>query len=87
MQTTTLHKINNRLTDDYIELVFFTDFVSDDFDFSDFTILLAKTNNTEITCDYCTDNFTITNPFYSIDNSAAFCASHLPSEILTDIKL
>lgn len=83
--TTTQTKI--RKYDTHIEIDFTTDFVDSDFDFAELTLLFATTNDTSISCDVCSADFTLATTFYSIDSSVAFCASHLPSELLDEITI
>ena len=87
--TTTQTNIHNRHYDSYIKIEFTTDYADDNWtsDFEDFSMLVAKTNSTGITCDYCTADFNLTTPFYKIDNSVAFCLSHIPAPLLNEITL
>jgi len=87
--TTTQISINNNDTS-YTEIHFRTDYVDDIWtsDFEDFSMLIAKTNSTGITCESCTHReFDLTTPFYKIDNSVAFCLSHVPAQLLNEITL
>ena len=86
--TTTQIIAKNNDTDPYIELYFRTDYVDEFFDFEDFSILIAKTNSTDITCELCTHTeLNLAKPFYTIDHSVCFCLSHLPTELLNEITL
>lgn len=88
--TTTQIALQNNDYNSYIQITFFSDYVDaelDDFDFSEFALLLAKTNSTDITCDTCSADFNLITPFYTIDSSVAFCASHLPTALLDEITL
>ena len=88
--TTTQLLINNNDKNDYIEIHFRTDYVDDVWtsDFEDFSMLIAKTNSTGITCESCTHaEFNLATPFYKIDNSVAFCLSHIPAQLLNEITL
>jgi hypothetical protein len=87
--TTTQTNIRNNNYDSYAKIDFTTDYVDSeiDVDFSEFSLLLAKTNDTLISCDACSASFNITTPFYTIDSSVAFCASHLPTALLDEINI
>lgn len=89
--TTTQTNIKNNANDPYIELSFDTNFTKidsvTDFDFPYFSILIAKTNNTDITCETCAVELNLTTPFYTVDHSASFCLSHLPTELLNETTL
>lgn len=87
--TTTQTNTNNRHYDSYIEIEFTTDYADDIWtsDFEDFSMLVAKTNSTGITCESCTADFNLATPFYKIDNSVAFCLSHIPAPLLDEITL
>lgn len=75
----------------YVQISFETNFIDIDsetyFDFSEFSILLATSNQTSITCESCSADFNISTAFYTIDNSVAFCVSHLPTALLNEIKI
>jgi hypothetical protein len=88
--TTTQTNTHNRHYDPYIEIEFTTDYADDIWtsDFQDFSMLIAKTNSTGITCESCTHaEFNLATPFYKIDNSVAFCLSHIPAQLLNEITL
>jgi len=87
--TTTQTNIRNNNYDSYIEIEFTTDYIDDIWtsDFEYFSMLIAKTNSTDITCESCTADFNLSTPFYKIDNSVAFCLSHVPAAILDEIKI
>jgi hypothetical protein len=81
---------SSRANETYIEYTFTTDYVDDIWtsDFEDFIILLAKTNDTGVTCESCTHaEFNLSTPFYTIDHSVAFCLSHIPAQLLNEITL
>lgn len=86
--TTTQILVKNNDTDPYIEFYFQTDCFDELFDFENFSILIAKTNSTDITCELCTHaELDLTKPFYTIDHSVCFCLSHLSTELLNEITL
>lgn len=87
--TTTQILVQNNDYNSYIEINFRTDYVDDIWtsDFDDFSILIAKTNSTDITCESCSADFNLATPFYTIDHSVAFCLSHVPAAILDEIKI
>jgi len=87
--TTTQTNTHNRHYDSYIEIEFTTDYADDIWtsDFEYFSMLVAKTNSTGITCESCTADFNLATPFYKIDNSVAFCLSHIPAPLLNEITL
>ena len=85
--TTTQTDIRNNNYDSYAKIEFTTDYVNSEFDFSEFSLLIAKTNSTEISCDSCSADFNIVTPFYTIDSSVAFCASHLPTALLDETNI
>jgi hypothetical protein len=87
--TTTQTNIRNNNYDSYIEIEFTTDYIDDIWtsDFEDFSMLIAKTNSTGITCESCAADFNLATPFYKIDNSVAFCLSHIPAQLLNEITL
>jgi len=86
--TTTQILVKNNDNNPYIEIYFRTDYIDDIFNFEDFSILIAKTNSTEITCESCTHTeLNLSKPFYTIDHSVAACLSHLPAQLLNEITL
>ena len=87
--STTQILIHNQHNNPYIEIDFRTDYINDVWtsDFEYFSMLIAKTNSTGITCESCDTEFNLSTPFYNIDNSVAFCLSHVPSQILNEITL
>jgi hypothetical protein len=87
--TTTQILVQNNDYNSYIEINFRTDYINDVWtsDFDDFSMLIAKTNSTDITCESCSADFNLATPFYTIDHSVAFCLSHVPTAILDEIKI
>ena len=87
--TTTQTSVHNNNYDSYTQIEFTTDYTDDIWtsDFENFTVIIAKTNSTDITCESCTADFNLVTPFYNIDNSVAFCLSHIPAQLLNEITL
>jgi hypothetical protein len=85
--TTQFHSSN--ADSNYIAYTFTTDYIDDIWtsDFEYFTVVIAKINSTDITCESCSADFNLATPFYKIDNSVAFCLSHIPAPLLDEITL